>query len=130
MAGRSRHHRWESRGGGGGFEGGDFSDFFSSVFGGRGGNPFGGARQQQRSAGRRGQDVELELAVFLEETLSKESKQISFQVPQTNALGQRTGFTTKTLNVKIPAGVTDGERIRLKGQARRAAVVGPMVTCS
>ncbi len=107
---------WESRGGGGGFEGGDFSDFFSSVFGGRGGNPFGGARQQQRSAGRRGQDVELELAVFLEETLSKESKQISFQVPQTNALGQRTGFTTKTLNVKIPAGVTDGERIRLKGQ--------------
>ncbi len=107
---------WENRGGGGGFEGGDFSDFFSSIFGNRGGNPFGGGRQQQRSAGRRGQDVELELAVFLEETLSKESKQISFQVPQTNAMGQRTGFTTKTLNVKIPAGVTDGERIRLKGQ--------------
>ena len=42
-----------------------------------------------------GQDVELELAVFLEETLSKESKQISFQVPQTNAMGQRTGFTPK-----------------------------------
>ena len=60
--------------------------------------------------------MELELAIFLEETLSKESKQISFQVPQTNAAGQRTGFTTKTLNVKIPAGVTDGERIRLKGQ--------------
>ncbi|MHA7114445.1 curved DNA-binding protein [Pseudomonas promysalinigenes] len=112
---------WQSRGGdggpGGGFESGDFSDFFSSIFGARGGNPFGGGgRQQQRSAGRRGQDVELELAIFLEETLSKESKQISFQVPQTNAAGQRTGFTTKTLNVKIPAGVTDGERIRLKGQ--------------
>ncbi|PWQ88336.1 DNA-binding protein, partial [Enterococcus faecium] len=74
---------WENRGGGGGFEGGDFSDFVSSIVGGRsaGGTPFGGARQQQRSAGRRGQDVELELAVFLEETLSKESKQISFQVP-------------------------------------------------
>ena len=110
---------WQSRGGAGGagagFEGGDFSDFFSSIFGARGGSPFGGARQQ-RSAGRRGQDVELELAIFLEETLSKESKQISFQVPQTNAAGQRTGFTTKTLNVKIPAGVSDGERIRLKGQ--------------
>jgi len=105
---------WEARGAEGGFEAGDFSEFFSSIFGARGGNPFG--RGQQRSAGRRGQDVELELAIFLEETLSKESKQISFQVPQTNAAGQRTGFTTKTLNVRIPAGVTDGERIRLKGQ--------------
>ncbi|WP_312937152.1 curved DNA-binding protein [Pseudomonas sp.] len=105
---------WENRGGGGGFENNDFSDFFSSMFGARGGSPFG--RGQQQSSARRGQDVELELAVFLEETLSKESKQISFQVPQSNAMGQRTGFTTKTLNVKIPAGVTDGERIRLKGQ--------------
>ncbi|MDD2049200.1 curved DNA-binding protein [Pseudomonas putida] len=106
---------WESRSSGG-FEGGDFSDFFSSIFGARGGNgnPFG--RGQQRSAGRRGQDVEMELAIFLEETLSAESKQISFQVPQHNAAGQRTGFTTKTLNVKIPAGVSDGEKIRLKGQ--------------
>jgi len=58
----------------------------------------------------------MELAIFLEETLSAESKQISFQVPQHNANGQRTGFTTKTLNVKIPAGVSDGEKIRLKGQ--------------
>ena len=58
----------------------------------------------------------MELAVFLEETLANESKKISFQVPQHNAMGQRTGDTTKTLNVKIPAGVTDGERIRLKGQ--------------
>lgn len=112
---------WQGRGGGG-FEesAGDFSDFFSSIFGsaGRGGNgngnPFG--RGQQRSAGRRGQDVEMELAVFLEETLANESKQISFQVPQYNPAGQQTGHTTKTLNVKIPAGVTDGERIRLKGQ--------------
>ncbi|NVL26786.1 DNA-binding protein, partial [Pseudomonas syringae pv. actinidiae] len=30
--------------------------------------------------------------------------------------GQRMGDITKTLNVKIPAGVVDGERIRLKGQ--------------
>ncbi|NBA95139.1 curved DNA-binding protein [Pseudomonas sp. R5(2019)] len=111
---------WESRGGGFGQESaGDFSDFFSSIFGqaGRGnsgGNPFG--RGHQRSAGRRGQDVEMELAVFLEETLAQESKKISFQVPQYNAAGHRIGDTTKTLNVKIPAGVSDGERIRLKGQ--------------
>lgn len=113
---------WQGRGGagaadfgnmgGGGFEGGDFSDFFSSIFGNRGG-PQGG---RPRSTGRRGQDVEMELAIFLEETLSTESKKISFKVPQHSANGQRMADITKTLNVKIPAGVTDGERIRLKGQ--------------
>jgi len=60
--------------------------------------------------------VEMELAIFLEETLSAESKQVSFKVPQHNAAGQRVADVTKTLNVKIPAGVADGERIRLKGQ--------------
>jgi curved DNA-binding protein len=107
---------WQSRAGAGaggfGDQNGDFSDFFSSIFGGR-------AQQQggrSRNPGRRGQDVEMELAVFLEETLSGESKQVSFKVPQHNAGGQRMADITKTLNVKIPAGVTNGERIRLKGQ--------------
>ncbi|WP_328589139.1 DnaJ C-terminal domain-containing protein, partial [Pseudomonas savastanoi] len=69
-----------------------------------------------RNPGRTGQDVEMELAVFLEETLSGESKQVSFKVPQHSPNGQRMSDITKTLNVKIPAGVVDGERIRLKGQ--------------
>jgi curved DNA-binding protein len=111
---------WHGRGGtgagadfgGASFEGGDFSEFFSSIFGNRGGQQ--GART--RNPGRRGQDVEMELAIFLEETLSTESKKISFKVPQHSANGQRMADITKTLNVKIPAGVTDGERIRLKGQ--------------
>ena len=58
----------------------------------------------------------MELPVFLEETLSNESKKVTFQVPQYNAAGQHVSNTTKSLNVKIPAGVADGERIRLKGQ--------------
>lgn len=58
----------------------------------------------------------MELPVFLEETLSTESKAISFQVPQYDASGRHVSNTTKSLNVKIPAGVADGERIRLKGQ--------------
>ncbi|MFF7707681.1 DnaJ C-terminal domain-containing protein [Pseudomonas sp. NPDC007930] len=106
--------------GGFGGGGGDFSDIFSSLFGNqRGGNPFGaagGGRGQARSAARDGQDVDLNLAVFLEEALSEEPKQVSFKVPQYNAAGQRTSDVTKTLKVKIPAGVSDGERIRLKGQ--------------
>ena len=107
---------WQSRGGfgGGGQDTGDFSDFFSSIFGNRGPG-FGGA-ESRRSTGRRGQDVEMELGVFLEETLSTESKKVTFQVPQYNAAGQHVSNTSKSLNVKIPAGVVDGERIRLKGQ--------------
>ncbi|WP_260958838.1 DnaJ C-terminal domain-containing protein [Pseudomonas citri] len=105
---------WQSRGGFGGQNGGDFSDFFSSIFGNRG--PGFGGGQSGRSAGRRGQDVELELPIFLEETLSSDSKKVSFQVPQYNAAGQHVSNTSKSLNVKIPQGVTEGERIRLKGQ--------------
>lgn len=114
---------WQGRGGGFHEENaGDFSDFFSTIFGnsggGRGapgGNPFGRAGQQ-RSAARKGQDVEMELSVSLEETLADESKKISFKVPQYSAGGQRVADVVKNLNVKMPAGVADGERIRLKGQ--------------
>ncbi|MBD8482088.1 DnaJ C-terminal domain-containing protein [Pseudomonas coleopterorum] len=115
---------WQGRGGGGFHEesAGDFSDFFSTIFGnsggGRGaagGNPFGRGGQQ-RSPARNGQDVEMELSISLEETLADESKKISFKVPQYNAGGQRLTDVVKNLNVKIPAGVADGERIRLKGQ--------------
>lgn len=105
---------WQSRTGAGAYESNaDFSEFFSSIFGGRGQGAGGG---RARTQSRKGQDVEMDLAIFLEETLSTESKQVSFKVPQYNAAGQRTADITKTLNVKIPVGVVDGERIRLKGQ--------------
>lgn len=91
---------------------GDFSDFFETLFGG-GAQP---RTEQRRGSGIRGQDVEIELPVFLEETLLEESKTIRYEVPSYNSQGRPQGNTSKTLKVKIPRGVRDGERIRLKGQ--------------
>ncbi|MDO8698322.1 MAG: curved DNA-binding protein [Pseudomonas sp.] len=110
---------WQPRGNGGfadqfGGGGRDYSDFFESIFGGAGRSR--GPQGSARSSGRRGQDVEMELPILLEETLVDEAKKVAFQVPQYGADGQPQAALNKTLNVKIPAGVSDGERIRLKGQ--------------
>ena len=106
---------WQPRGNGGFADemggGRDCSDFFESLFG-----AAGRTQGPGRSSGRRGQDVEMELPILLEETLADEAKKIAFQLPQYSADGRPLAAISKTLNVKIPAGVSDGERIRLKGQ--------------
>jgi curved DNA-binding protein len=103
-----------SRGAGEGHSQADFSDFFSSIFGGAGGAQAGGFSGQQ-PFNQRGQDIEMDLPIFLEDTLTEESKKISYHLPHYDNDGRVTEVN-KTLNVKIPPGVTDGERIRLQGQ--------------
>ena len=87
---------------------GDFSDFFNSIFSGA-----GGESRQQRS-GLRGQDAEIEMPIFLEESVSETSKLVEYMI-RVIEQGQ-VKEVKKSLKVKIPAGVQDGERIRLKGQ--------------
>ena len=110
---------WQPRGdagfdGGFGQSGRDYSDFFESIFG----NAAHGHRghAHSRSHARRGQDVEMEFPLLLEETLQEQAKQVALQIPQYSAEGQPLPPLSKTLSVKLPAGVSDGERIRLKGQ--------------
>jgi len=99
----------------GAHHGEDFSDFFNSVFG-------GGFNQRQRSHqaddfsefSNHGQDAEIEVPVFLEDLFSEASKTIQFSMPSIE--NGQIKQVNKTLKVKIPAGVSDGERIRLKGQ--------------
>ncbi|MEM7202360.1 MAG: DnaJ C-terminal domain-containing protein [Planctomycetota bacterium] len=95
--------------GNGGFGGGaefsgDFSDFFSMLFGG-GRGPFG-ARRGGRVQ-RRGQTYEVELPLALEE-LGRGGRSKSFELS--------TAEGPKTYDVKLPAGLVDGSRIRLAGQ--------------
>lgn len=98
---------------------GEFSDFFESLFGGRQQRGAGGFSQGggfNTGGSNRGQDVEVEMPIFLEDTLVEESKQISYHLPHYDKNGQRLEDVKKNLKVKIPKGVNDGERIRLKGQ--------------
>lgn len=92
----------------------DFSDFFSSIFGDSRPEEPQGFRSNY-AFNQKGQDIETDMPVFLEDTLSDASKTISYQIPYRDKDGRITKIN-KTLNVKIPAGVGDGERIRLKAQ--------------
>ncbi|MCR4666643.1 MAG: J domain-containing protein [Desulfovibrio sp.] len=90
------------------FDGAGFSDFFETLFGnsqgGRsfGPDPFGGFSSKPR----RGRDVESELYLSLEEACAGGSRQITIQTPQ----GPR------SLQVRYPAGIEEGKKLRLSGQ--------------
>jgi len=103
-----------------GFEGGGFSDFFETLFGGGGGGGprggfggFGGGGYSQRP--RRGQDAEVSYEIPLEDAFRGGPQTISLQ-EQVHGPDGRPQMATKTLNVNIPAGIKDGQRIRLAGQ--------------
>lgn len=97
---------------GGDYQGG-FSQFFEDIFG----QAAHGSHQgySRSHFAQRGEDIELGLAIFLEEAHRGVTRNISFRVPQFDD-NQHLSYRDKTLKVKIPAGVIDGERIRLKGQ--------------
>ncbi|MGP2471092.1 curved DNA-binding protein [Yersinia sp. 2540 StPb PI] len=107
----SGNQQWHSSAGAGSQ---DFSDFFESFFANRGASAHHTSQRSPR--GVRGQDLEMELPIFLEETLAEQTRSISYKIPTVDASGYPGAETAKTLKVKIPAGVGDGERIRLKGQ--------------
>lgn len=98
---------------GGGFEfdfgdgqGAQFSDFFESLFGRARG---GGARGPGRRGGRHApHEAQAEIELDLETAFHGGKQRIAL-----NHAG-----STRTLEVKIPAGVSDGQVIRLSGQGQ------------
>jgi curved DNA-binding protein len=109
--------------GGGGFTGGDagaFSDFFESLFGraaGGGARGFGGFGGRGAAGGfhGRGQDHTARVEIPLETAYSGGQQTITLQSPESPARGN-VQARPRSLNVRIPAGVTDGQQIRLSGQ--------------
>lgn len=95
-------------GGGGGFEGfegfggGGFSDFFQSMFGGGGG---------RRSAKYRGQDYNAELKIGLAEAMHTHQQTLT--------------VNGKNVRITIPAGIANGQVIKLKGYGAPGVNGGP-----
>jgi curved DNA-binding protein len=105
---------WQSSGGGRTENSGysaDFSDFFNAFFS----NAQNGFKQsgQQEPALFKAQDLDMEVPIFLEESVSGITKNLEYMVPFFD--GRQIQQIKKTLKVKIPQGIADGERIRVKG---------------
>ncbi|WP_296591706.1 DnaJ C-terminal domain-containing protein [Methylophaga sp.] len=89
----------------GGFGQGNFSSFFENMFGGMGG--MGGGQQDNFFA--RGEDVNAKITISLEDAFNGANKSIRRPAGATQS---------GTVNVKIPAGIEPGKKIRLSGQGK------------
>ena len=99
----------------------DFSDFFETLFGGgrgqrRGGfegfDPFSGHRNTYARSAARGRDESVRVRIPLGDAFSGTERSLEIQ---------DSGGRRKKLKVKIPAGVTSGQRIRLSGQGEQGS---------
>ena len=82
---------------------GDYSDFFSELFGRMGG---------------RGEDHHAKIMLDIEDAFQGAVRQISLRMPFVDQHG-RAGLKEHVLNVRIPKGAREGQIIRLAGQGAR-----------
>lgn len=99
---------------GGGFEeAGEYSDFFESIFGGQRGH--GGQRAQAFQ--QDGADVNAAINISLEDAFNGTTRTITFDEPKMQPDGRVT-YEHVTMNVKIPKGIKQGQKIRLAGKGQ------------
>lgn len=105
--GRTTFRTGRRSSGGGSF---DQEDPFASIFGGR-----GGGQQYGRQMAQKGQDIEYNLSISLEESVFGADKKLSLQIEN----------RIEEMNVKIPAGITPGKKLRLPGKGLTGYDGGP-----
>ena len=117
-----------AQGGGQGFGADSFSDIFENLFGGRSRNG------RTRGTALQGEDLETEVELSLREVLTGVTKRVQLQEPTPcltcrgsgevrnrpcqACLGNGHVMDSKMIEVKIPAGVQEGTRVRVAGKGQ------------
>ncbi|MEO8795138.1 MAG: J domain-containing protein [Daejeonella sp.] len=100
--------QYQYQGDGGSYSGGsgdsDFSDFFSSMFG-------GGSRKSRQQVKYRGQDFNAELHLNLRDAYETHQKTLT--------------VNGKNIRITIPAGIENGQTIKIKGHGGAGVNNGP-----
>lgn len=131
----------DGNGGFGGLGGlGGFSEFFEMLFGGA--KPRSTGRQGSFTMGgqgglRKGTDIETEIPITLEEAYTGATKSVRFHMDAPCPACQGSGIIAasacgacngrgsspqlKSMEIKIPQGIRDGQRLRLVGQGQPAS---------
>lgn len=93
----------------GGFDQDGFSDFFESLFG------RGAGRGSHRGFNIQGEDHHARIQIDIEDSYRGATRSLALQMPEMSADGQMV-TRKRTLNVRIPKGIRQGQQIRLSGQ--------------
>jgi len=110
---------------GGGFtagDAGDYSDFFELLFGKRPGGTRG--RRSYTTFKTKGEDHHAKIFIDLEDSYRGSTREIRLQHPVAGPDGH-IKMEERTLRVKIPRGIRQGQHIRLKGQGSPGMGGGP-----